>query len=133
MKRVRSIGILPRADYIAVAILIAAVVIIAAIVAVGSRGRGADRRPISHSAIDASADRGACYRAAGYSAIPIAASRNSISPTGNAVTTTMNPSAPEMGGTSAIASTTPVAAAAKAPTCERIIRHKAGAGQNDCR
>ncbi len=127
MKRVRSIGILPRADYIAVAILIAPIVVIAAIVAVGSRCRGADRRPISHSAIDASTDRGACYRAAGYSAIRIAASRNTISPTSDAVTTAMNHSAPEMGRTSAIASTTPVAAATKTPTCERIIRHKAGA------
>jgi len=125
---VRSIGILPRADDIAVGILIAAIVIMAAVVAVGSRCRGADRRPVSDPAIDASADRGACYRAAGYCTVPIAASRNSISPASNAVTTSMNRSAPEMGGTSAIASTTPVAAAAKAPTCERIVRHKAGAG-----
>ena len=118
----RSIGILLRADRIAVTILIAAIVIIAAVVAVGSGCRGADRRPVSRSAIDASADRGACYRAAGYWTISIAASRNSVSSTGNAVTTTMNRSTPEMGGTSVIAST-PVAAAT-APTCQSIIRHE---------
>jgi hypothetical protein len=116
-----SIGILLRADRIAVAILIAAIAIIAAIVAVGSGRRGSDRRrPVSRSAIDASADSGACDRAA----VSIAASRNAVSPTGYTVTTTTNRSAPEMGGTSVIAST-PVAAAT-APTCESIIRHEAG-------
>jgi hypothetical protein len=97
-----------RANGIAVAILIAAV-IVAAVVAIGSDGRGADRRR----------PRGACYRAA----VSIAASR--VSPTGNTVTTAMNCSAPEMGATSVIAST-PIATAT-APTCERIIRHEAGA------
>ena len=120
----QSIGILLRADRIAVTILIAAIVIVA--VAVGSGCRGADRRrPVSRSAIDASADRGACYRAAGYWTISIAASRNSVSSTGNAVTTTTNRSTPEMGGTSVIASTS--VAAATAPTCESIIRHERGA------
>ena len=112
-KRVRSIGILLRADHIAVSILIATIVIIVAVVAVGSGCRRTNRR----SAINAAADRGSCYRVA------IAASCNSVSSTGNAVTTTMNRSTPEMGGTSVIAST-PVAAA---PTCQSIIRHEGGA------
>jgi len=81
---------------------------IAAVVAVGSGCRGADRR----SAINAAADRGACYRVA------IAASCNSVSSTGTAVTTTMNRSA------SVIASS-PIAAATAAAS-ERIIRHEAG-------
>ena len=89
----------------------AAVVIVA--VRSDCRGAGADR----HSTIDASADRGACYRR----------SRNSVSSTGNAVATAMNPS---NAGTSVI-TTTPVAAAT-ATTCECIIRHEAGADQNDC-
>jgi len=118
----RSIGILLRADRIAVTILIAAVVVRTAVVAVRAGCRGAGRRPVSRSAIDASADRRACYRAAGYWTISIAASRNSVSPTGNAVTTTTNRSTPEMGGTPVIAST-PVAAAT-APTCQSIIRHE---------
>jgi hypothetical protein len=108
MKRVRSIGILLRADRIAVSILIATIVIIAAVVAVGSSCRGTDRR----STIDAAANRGACYRAA------IAAPCNCVSPTGDAVTTTMNRSA------SVIAST-PIAAATTAPASGRIIRHEA--------
>jgi hypothetical protein len=116
MKRVSSVGILLRANGIAVAILIAAV-IVAAVVAIGSDGRGADRRR----------PRGACYRAAvSIAAVSIAAPRVSpVSPTGNAVSTAANCSAPEMGGTSVIAST-PIAATT-APTCERIIRHEAGA------
>ena len=61
--------------------------------------------------------------------LSIAASRNSVSATGNAVTTA-NRSAPDMGGTSVKAST-PVAATTTA-TCERIIRREAGADQNDC-
>ena len=116
----RSIGILLRADRIAVTILIAAVVVRTAVVAVRAGCRGAGRRPVSCSAIDASADRGACYRP----------SRNSVSSTGNAVTPTVNRSTPEMGGTSVIASTS--VAAATAPTCQSIIRHKGGANQNDC-
>ena len=96
MKRVSSVGILLRANGIAVAILIAAV-IVATVVAIGSGGRGAERRR----------PRGACYRATiSIAAVSIAASRVSpVSPTGNAVTTAMNSSAPEMGGTSVIAST----------------------------
>ena len=121
----RSIGILLRADRIAVTILIAAIVIIAAVVAVRSGCRGAGRRPVSRSAIDASADRRACYRAAGYWTISIAASRNSVSSTGNAVTTSMNRSTSEMGGTSVIAPT-PVAAAT-ASTCQSIVRREGGA------
>ena len=105
MEQFRSI--LLRADRIAVAILIAAIVIIA----VRSDCRGAG--PV----IDASADRGACYRG----------SRDSVSSTGNAVATAMNRS---NAGTSVITST-PVAAATAA-TCERIIRHEAGTDQNDC-
>jgi hypothetical protein len=89
----------------------AAVVVVA--VRSDCRGAGADR----HSAIDASADRGACYRRSG----------DSVSSTGNAVATAMNPS---NAGTSVITST-PVAAATAA-TCECVIRHEAGADQNDC-
>jgi hypothetical protein len=108
-----------RADRIAVGILIAAVVVVAAVVAVRSDCRGAGRRTVSYSAIDASADRGARYRAAGYRTISVAASRDS----GNAVTT-----AP---GSASVIASTPVTATT-APTCERIIRHKADADQNDC-
>jgi hypothetical protein len=125
MGRIRSIGILPRADRIAVAILIAAVTVVAAVVAIGSGCRGTDRcRPV-----DASADRGACYRAA-----IVAASGNCISATGNAVTAAANAyrsatdayrSATDAYGASVKASTSAVTAAA-APTCERIIRHEAG-------
>src|SRR6267378_2589517 len=96
----------------------AAAAVRTAVVAVRAGCRGAGRR----SAIDASADRRACYRAAGYWTISVAASRNSVSSTGNAVTTTTNRSTPEMGGTPVIAST-PVAAAT-APTCQSIIRHE---------
>jgi hypothetical protein len=110
-ERFRSI--LLRADRIAVGIPIAAVVV----VAVCSDCRGAGRRPVSCSAIDASADRGARHRP----------SRDSVSSTGNAVATAMNRS---NAGTSVITST-PVATATAA-TCERIIRHEAGADQNDC-
>jgi hypothetical protein len=117
MGRNRSIGILLRADRIAVAILIAAVTV----VAIGSGCRGTDRcRPV-----DASTDRGAAI---------IAASGNCISATCNAVTTAANAyraaanayrSATDAYGASVKASTSAVTAAA-APTCERIIRHEAG-------
>jgi hypothetical protein len=120
---VRSIRILTRADPSAVGVLIAAAVV-AAIIAVGSRCHSAGRRTVSGSAIDASADRRARYRATGYRTISIAASRNPISPAGNADTTSMNCAAAEMGAASVKAST-PVAAAT--PTRERVIRDEAGA------
>jgi hypothetical protein len=107
-----------RADRIAVTVLIAATIVTAAVVAVRSGCHGAGRRAVSRSAIDASADRDARDRAAGDWTISVAS-------TGNAVTTTVNCSTPEMGGTAVIAST-PVAATT-APTCERIIRHESGA------
>ena len=113
MGRIRSIGILLRADRIAVAILIATVTV----VAIGSGCRGTDRcRPV-----DASADSGACYRAA-----IIPASGNCVSTTGNAVTAAADAyrSATDAYGASVKASTSAVTAAA--PTCERIIRHEAG-------
>jgi hypothetical protein len=121
MKQVRSIGILLRADRIAVAILIAAVIVVAAVVAIGSDCRGAD----------CCCSRGACHRAA----ISIAASRNSISTAGNAVAAATNRSAADANcsaaGDSSVKAPTSVTAAA-APTCERIIRHEAGPDQNDC-
>jgi hypothetical protein len=123
--RFRSIGILLRADRVAVFVPIAAIAIISAVVAIGSGSRGADRR----RPVDASANCGACYRAA----ICIAASCNCISATGNAVTAAADAdcSAADAYGASMKASTTAVTAAT-APTCERIIRREAGADQNDC-
>jgi hypothetical protein len=103
---------LVRADHIAIAILIAAAAA-AIVIAVCSGCSGTGRRTVSYPAIDASAGRGARHRP----------SRDSVSSTGNAVTTAMNPSDP--GGTSMIAASTPVTAAT-GPTCERIIRHEAG-------
>jgi hypothetical protein len=120
---VRLIGILLRADPVAVGVLIAAVVVVAAVaavIAVCSRCRSADRR-----AVDTCADRRARYRATGYRTISIAASSNPISPTGNAVTTSMNRPAPEMGGAPASVKAS-TSDAATAPTSERVIGGEAG-------
>jgi hypothetical protein len=121
---VRLIGILLRADPIAVGVLIAAVVVVAAVIAVCSRCRRADRR-----AVDTCADRRARYRATGYRTISIAASGNPISPTGNAVTTSTNRPAPEMGGATASVKAS-TSDAATAPTSERVVGDEAGTEEN---
>lgn len=115
---VRSVAILPRADHGAVGVPTAAVVVLATVVAICARCRRADRRRA---------------RRARHRTISIAAARDpisSVSPAGNAVTTTMNRSAPVMGGTSVIAATS--IAAASVPTSGRVFRGEAGADQNDC-
>ena len=90
----RSVRILTRADPSAVFVLVAAA-IVSAIIAVGSCCHGAGRRTVRGSAIDTSANRRARYRTTGYRTISIAASRNPISPVGNADTPRMNRAAPE--------------------------------------
>jgi hypothetical protein len=123
---VSLIGILLRADPIAVGVLIAAVVVaaVAAVIAVCSRCRRANRR-----AVDTCADRRARYRATGYRTISIAASGNPISPTGNAVTTSTNRPAPEMGGATASVKAS-TSDAATAPTSERVVGDEAGTEEN---
>ena len=107
-----SIRILTRADPGAVFILITTAVV-SAVIAVRSSCNRSSRCTVRGSSINASANRRARYRATGYRTISIAASCNSISPAGNADTTSsMNCAATEMSAASvkastAIATTTP--------------------------
>jgi hypothetical protein len=118
-----SIRILTRADPGAVFILITTAVV-SAVIPVRSSCDRTSRRTVRGSSINASANRRARYRATGYRTISIAASCNSISPAGNADTTSMNRAATEMSAASVKAST---AIATTTPTRKCVIRDEAGA------
>jgi hypothetical protein len=130
---VRSIGILLRADPVAVAVLIAAAVVIAVTSVVGTGRSGPDRRGTHRSRTVSSpriiSSRITCYRATRATCYGITRADTGdgvCRPQAATVATAVDASGMHAASVKAAATSEPTTTAA-APASERVIRDKAGA------